>query len=107
MLCSICKHLKAVYLWASALISGGAGKSLVALKWGVGCMCVWGGWTVCVLKALCLESQTCTLCIGKPHSGLWFVYIRETDHFDSCNGRLAEGQLACLFTENRSTHKVL
>lgn len=29
---SICKRLKAVYLWVSAFVSGGAGESLMAAK---------------------------------------------------------------------------
>lgn len=74
----------------------------MALKWGV---C--GGGDCARAKGFVFESQTYTLCSGKPHSGSWFLYIRETDHFDCCNGRLAEGQLACLFTENHYTHKVL
>lgn len=86
-LCSMCKHLKAVYLWASTPVSGGACKSLMALKWGGG-----------GLKALCFESWTCRLCFGNAQWGWQFVYIREADPIAEWNVALAEKeQSTCWF----------
>lgn len=47
VLCSMCKHLKVVYLWAPTLISGGSCKSPMMLSASVDGV---------ALKALCSES---------------------------------------------------
>lgn len=79
VLCSSCKHLKAVYSW-------GVRKSLVALRVGR------------ELKALCFESWTYRLCFGDAHGGWQFVYIQEADGVEEWSGARAEKeQSTCLF----------
>lgn len=68
VLCSMCKHLKAVYLWTPNLLSGGSWKSPMMLSERVG-----GG--RCALKALCSESWTYSFCFGNARWGRQFVYI--------------------------------
>lgn len=62
-LCSICKHLKAVYLSALMLIWGWGGESLVAFKWEKSvCACVlWPVW-----PRMCVP-----VCLHQRGSWLW------------------------------------
>lgn len=68
VLCSMCKHLKAVYLWAPSLIPGGWCKSPMMLSASVGGV---------ALKALCSESWTYSFCFGNARWCWQFVYIPE------------------------------